>query len=68
MTFPITDMILYIAADGSEKGFPTSLIAVVLVGIFIIVSVVSGIVSFKMKLKKMRNNSKNAAGDDKNES
>ncbi len=68
MTFPITDMIVYIAADGSEKSFPTGLAAVVLVGIFIIVSVVSGIVSFKMKLKKMNNNSKNAAGDDKNES
>lgn len=68
MTFPMTNLSLYIAADGSGKNFPTGLIAVILVGIFIIASVISGIVSFKVKLKKMRNNSENTAGDDENES
>ncbi len=63
MTFPITDMLAYIAADGSGKNFPTGLIAIIL----IIVSITSGIVSFKLKLKKIRNQ-KNKAGDAENES
>ena len=65
MTFPITDMLAYIAADGSGKNFPTGLIAIILIGIFIIVSITSGIVSFKLKLKKIRNQ-KNKAGDAEN--
>ena len=70
MTFPITDTLLYIAADNNGKNFPTGLIAVILVVVFIIASVISGFVSFKVKLKKLRkqNNSENVSGDDQNES
>ncbi len=55
MTFPTTDSIYLFAVGLSEKP-DTLLIIAVSVVIFIAVSVISGILAYKLKLKKIRQN------------
>lgn len=55
MTFPTTDSISLFAVSLSEKP-DTLLIIVISVVIFIAVSVISGILAYKLKLRKIRQN------------
>lgn len=62
MTFPITESIIKFADNSTSAN---SFILIVPVFIFIAVSIISGILTYKIKIKKIRTNQKENENADK---
>ena len=64
MTFPIIDVLLL--AENNDSGNPSALTVVLIcTSVFIASSVISGIVAFKIKSRKNRENHTDKSGKDK---
>lgn len=57
MTLPITDFSVYLAENSASSDVPAGIVILVSIVIFIAATVLCGILSYKMKLKKLRNKS-----------
>ncbi len=55
MTFPITDFSLKIAENTADINIPVWLVVVICVVIFLASTVIFGFMSYKIKLKKLKN-------------